>query len=173
MRLLLLVLLALMVSPTAQALEGGSTSSSPEWQGVKPKGAPSEAARAKELADRQAAIAADIARLNKRLKTTPDAGKMGELRNKLQVAAVVQNGCLKGTEIGIRYWILHKGGWTKADGQIKPGQKLQLDLAHWDQVIAKDGKLSQHMIFNDTGQGLQTPVYWVTGGAVAPGEVLR
>ena len=91
----------------------------------------------------------------------------------MHVAAEVTDGPMKGTEIGIRYWILKDGVWTKANKAVKVGQRLKLDMTIWEKVIAKDGALAQHQIFNDTDQDLLIPIYWVTGGKLAPKEVLK
>ena len=77
----------------------------------------------------------------------------------MHVAAKVQDGPLKGQEIGVRYWILKGGEWTKANGKYKKGQKVKVKLVPWMDAI-KDKTLGQHQIFDTTDQDLTTPFYW-------------
>jgi len=106
-------------------------------------------------------------------KPTNDPTKLDYDEALMHVAAVVQDGPMKGKEIGLRYWILHDGAWTKADGKVKPGTTLKLGLQSWDKVIEKDGKLSQHQTFNDTEQDFLVPIYWVVDGALSPKSLVK
>lgn len=90
----------------------------------------------------------------------------------MHVAAQVTSGPLRGKEIGLRYWILKEGAWTKANRKVRVGQTLKLTLIPFGEATTKDRKLGQHQVFDDTNQDLMIPVYWPTKGPLAPGSVL-
>jgi hypothetical protein len=106
-------------------------------------------------------------------KPTEDPATLDYDEALMHVAAVVKTGPLKGKEIGLRYWILHGGSWTKADQVLKVGNDITIEATEWDQVIASDATLSQHQIFNDTEQDFLVPIYWVTGGTLAPSNIIK
>jgi hypothetical protein len=105
-------------------------------------------------------------------KPTNDPSTLDYDEALMHVAGVIENGPLKGREIGLRYWILYKGAWTKADKALRIGQTINLTLTHWDTVTAADGSLAQHQIFDDTEQDFDVPIYWVSDGSLAPDSVL-
>ena len=105
-------------------------------------------------------------------KPTEDASTLDYDEALMHIAVKVLDGPLKGKEVGIRYWILNKGSWTKADKQVKPKQTLKLKLQNWHDVIKKDGKLRQHQTFGDDLQPVGTPILWVTDGPLSPAQVL-
>ncbi|GEM_PF-850234 len=90
----------------------------------------------------------------------------------MHVAAEIADGPHKGKEIGLRYWILHGGQWTKALS-VKPGTLAKVELTNWDQVIKQDRKLAQHQIFNETDQDFLVPIFWASGGALGPKAVIK
>ena len=90
----------------------------------------------------------------------------------MHVAAVATDGPLKDQELGLRYWILHQGAWTKADGMIQVGDTVTLTLTPWQSAIQSDRKLNQHLTFDTVEQEFTVPVFWVSGGKLSPTKVL-
>ena len=80
----------------------------------------------------------------------------------IHLAITVNDGPLKGQEIGLRTWILRGGSWTKTDGSIKVGQKMRLTMTPWSDAIKSDRKLGQHQVFDTVEQDLLVPVYWIS-----------
>jgi hypothetical protein len=91
-----------------------------------------------------------------------------------QTAAVVVKGPLGllGKTIAVRYWTMWARERIAAAGAVRKGQVLALTLRDWYEVIEKDGKLAEHMIFNDTSLPTDAPTYWVTAGPLAPDKLL-
>jgi len=85
----------------------------------------------------------------------------------MHVSAEILEGPFKGREIGLRYWVLHGGSWTKAVS-AKTGLEVPVRMRNWDEVIKRERGLAQHQIFNDTDQDFLIPIYWATGGALSP-----
>ena len=105
-------------------------------------------------------------------KPAEDPNKLDYDEALMHVSAVAVDGPLAGKEIGLRYWILHKGDWTKADKQVKAGDVLDLTLTPWQQAIKKEGTLSQHLTFDTIMQDFLVPVFWISKGKLAPDQVL-
>ena len=78
----------------------------------------------------------------------------------MHVAAKVLDGPMKGQEIGIRYWILNGGAWTKADGKYKAGKKLKVSLIPGATPLARTRVSAQHQVFDTVEQDLMVPIYW-------------
>ena len=70
---------------TVGGLEGGLTGQDPIWKKAPPVQQPTDAERAKEVAAREAAMKADIARLKERMSKTPSASDKKLIDDKLQV----------------------------------------------------------------------------------------
>ena len=115
-------------------------------------------------------VTVKIVKLSK--KATEDPTTLDYDDALMHVAAQVTKGPMKGKEIGLRYWILNDGKWTKADKQVKVGQTLNLKLIPFTQATSKEKGLGQHQVFDDTEQDLTVPIYWATGGALSPKSVL-
>jgi len=79
------LLLPLAWAGHAVALEGAETSNHKDWRNATPHALPSAEERAAELSAREQAIAAEIDRLEQRLKAVPSEAKMRELHQKLKV----------------------------------------------------------------------------------------
>jgi hypothetical protein len=90
-------------------------------------------------------------------------------------AGVIVGGPHDGREIGVRFWTMRDRQLIAAAGAVQPGQTLKLTLQPWSQAIAADAAIGQHMIYNDTPQesDLSIPVFWVSGGPLSPGVLLR
>ena len=71
-------------------------------------------------------------------KPTNDASTLDYDEALMHVSAKVLDGPMKGQEIGIRYWILNGGAWTKADGKYQAGKQFKVSLIPWsDAVVAR------------------------------------
>jgi len=105
-------------------------------------------------------------------KPTDDPTELDHDEALMHVAAVVEDGPLEVRETGLRYWILHDGAWTAADGEVAEGERLELAVRAWRGAIADDEELARHQIFNSTEQDFSVPVFWITGGALAPDRVI-
>ena len=93
-------------------------------------------------------------------KPTEDPSTLDYDEALIHLAATVQDGPLKGQTIGLRYWILQNGEWTKANAALKVGIKRKVKLTPWMDAIKKDGSLAQHQVFDTTDLDLTVPVYW-------------
>ena len=117
----------------------------------------------KTVAAPSGAITANVSLLGVSDKPTNDPSTLDYDEALMHVSAKVLDGPLKGQEIGIRYWILNDGAWTKADGKYKAGKKLKVSLIPWSDATAKDRKLGQHQVFDTLDQDLTVPIYWAEG----------
>ncbi len=120
-----------------------------------------------------APVEVDILITDVSTKPTQDAESLDYDEALLHVAAQVTKGPLKGKTIGLRYWILYQGEWTKADLRIRKGQTFSLKLVPWGQVIKKDRNLGQHQVFDTVEQELTVPIYWAVEGALSPAFLLK
>jgi len=91
----------------------------------------------------------------------------------LHIAAVVEDGPMKGQEIGLRLWVMKDRELIDKVTNLQVGAVGPVVLDTWSNVIRKDRKLGQHMIYNDTDQGLIVPVYFIIGGPLGPEALLE
>ena len=106
-------------------------------------------------------------------KPTNDPSTLDYDEALMHVAAEVVSGPLKGQEIGLRYWILHDGAWTGADGKVRVNQRIRLTAIPFTEATSADRALGQHQVFDDTEQDLTVPIYWVTEGMLSPETLLK
>jgi len=91
----------------------------------------------------------------------------------LHASALVMDGPMKGSEIGVRYWAMKDGALVKHIDKLRVGHTFPVALNAWEKTVASDPGLARHMVYDDIEQDLTVPVYWVTRGPLSPDFLLK
>lgn len=90
-----------------------------------------------------------------------------------QTSVEVLDGPHQGATVALRYWAMAGGEWLDGVDSVQRGQTLTLTVAPWDEAIAAERALAEHMIFDETNLPMGTPAVFVTGGSLALDQLRR
>ncbi len=86
----------------------------------------------------------------------------------MQAEALVTEGPLAGTVVGLRHEVMHEGRLSK---QFEKGgkprvfnQEANYRLVPWEMAVKKDPSLGTIMVYDDTDLDLAAPIFWVEQG---------
>jgi hypothetical protein len=102
----------------------------------------------------------------------PDPRKLDYDEALMHNSAVIVGGPRDGEEIGVRYWAMRDGHAIRTAGRVRPGHTFVATLQPWRDAIRANGKLAQHMVFDDVEQDLLIPVYWIKKGPLDPAHLI-